>query len=134
MAGRDARLVHARLPLEDKFRSTDTTIWTYVIMPNHVHLLCSLIGNQALPTVLHGWKGGSSNEINRTVGRSGKLWAKDYFDRLVRDEKHFWNCALYIRGNPRKAKLKPAEFSLFESNYVARVLDDLDGGSYGDGS
>ena len=51
-------------------------------------------------------------EINRLVGREGPLWTRDYHDRLIRDEDHFWNARSYIRQNPVKAKLcaKPEDW------------------------
>ena len=48
---------------------------------------------------------------------------KDYFDRMIRDAAHFWRCARYIRRNPTKAKSRPGEFTLFESDHVRAVLD-----------
>jgi len=108
--------------LVDRLREPEGTIWSFIIMPNHVHVLFSLIGSQLLSMRLQEWKGGSAYQINGALGRSGKLWAKDYFDRLIRNEKHFWNCARYIRKNPRKARLRSEEFSLFESDYVAHAM------------
>jgi REP element-mobilizing transposase RayT len=81
-----------------------------VIMPNHVHLLFSLEQGQALEKVIKAWKGVSSREIQRIHEcDKSRFWAKDYFDRLIRDEAHFWNVARYIRRNPPKAHLPPKE-------------------------
>ena len=44
-------------------------------------------------------------------------------DRLIRDEDHFWNCARYIRRNPKKARLGSGEYLLWESPWVADTLD-----------
>ena len=43
-----------------------------------------------------------------------KLWQKDYWDRLIRNEIHFLQCLEYIRENPGKAGLREGEFVLFE--------------------
>ena len=98
-------------------------LWSFVIMPNHVHLLVSLSAEVELPMLMQQIKGGSSFEMNQALGRSGPLWAKDYFDRLVRDQSHFFNCAGYIRRNPLRAKLREECFTLVESEYVRRMLD-----------
>ena len=95
---------------------------SWIVMPNHVHLLLSLSSGQALQKALQGWKGVSSREINRCSGRRGSLWQKDYFDTIVRDTRHFWRCARYIRRNPAKARLSSIEF-LYESADVKAVLD-----------
>jgi len=52
----------------------------------------------------------------------GNFWQRDYFDRLVRDEKHFANCVRYIRRNPEKAGLGKDEFILWESQTALAVL------------
>ena len=92
-----------------------------VVMPNHVHAL--LVQNPAHPLedLLHSWKSFSSRTINRLVGRSGTLWQRSYFDRLVRDEKHFLNCVRYIRRNPEKAHLKPGEYIQYESDVAKQI-------------
>ena len=63
---------------------------------------------------MRSWKLFSARQINRETGKSGRLWQKDYWDRLIRDETHFLECLEYIRENPGKAGLKEGEFVLFE--------------------
>lgn len=94
----------------------------WVIMPNHVHLLFTLAPGQLLEKVMQGWKGVSSRRIHAALGRSGTLWQKDYFDRMIRDGEHFVRCARYIRKNPVKAGLSEGRFRLFESPEVKRLL------------
>ena len=92
-----------------------------VIMPNHVHAL--FVQNQEWPLekLIQSWKRFSASQINKILGRSGSLWQRDYFDRLVRDKKHFANCVRYIRRNPEKAGLSEGEFLLWESE-TARAI------------
>jgi len=71
--------------------------------------------------VIFHWKGFTARQINKLLGRSGNLWQRDYFDRLVRDEKHFANCVRYIRRNPEKARLGNDEFILWESE-IAKTI------------
>jgi putative transposase len=95
----------------------------WVVMPNHVHLLFSVSSGQQLDDLLRNWKGLTSRRINRVSNRSGSLWQKDYFDRLIRNEEHFWNCARYIRNNPVKARLAHDAFLLYESDFVRQALN-----------
>ena len=90
----------------------------WVVMPNHVHTLLSLLAGHKMEDVVQSWKGFSTHAINRALNRSGSIWQKDYFDRLIRNAEHFWNCVGYIQRNPSKAQLKPGEFRHFESEYV----------------
>jgi putative transposase len=57
------------------------------------------------PEVVHSWKSFTAHEINKLTGRSGPVWAVDYFDRFMRDEEHFHATVGYIEQNPVKARL-----------------------------
>jgi REP element-mobilizing transposase RayT len=94
---------------------------SFVIMPNHIHVLFTLNAAWTLEQVVHSWKRHSSREINRAIGESGPLWQKDYFDRLVRDSSHFSNCVRYIRRNPTKARLSTGDYVLYESELAQSI-------------
>jgi REP element-mobilizing transposase RayT len=106
-----------------KFDGERYRMWSFVVMPNHAHLLVSLASGVVLARVVQGWKGVSSRRIRECVAISNRaIWQKDYFDRLIRDSGHFWNVARYIRGNPGKAHLISEHFALHETEEVRRVL------------
>jgi REP element-mobilizing transposase RayT len=90
-------------------------------MPNHLHTLFVQNPEWPLESLLLSWKRFSAREINKIVQRSGPLWQRDYFDRLVRDEKHFANCVRYIRRNPEKARLTREHYILYESEIARRI-------------
>ena len=77
----------------------------WVVMPNHVHLLVELFSEWLLPEVLRSWKSFTAHEANEFLGRGGQFWQEDYFDRFIRDQKHFENARQYIRENPVTAGL-----------------------------
>lgn len=83
----------------------DYRLIDWCVMPNHVHVLIGMREQHPLGTIVQQWKGASAFRINRMLGRSGKLWMKDYFDRFIRDQDHFENARIYIRRNPVKAGL-----------------------------
>ena len=93
-----------------------------LVMPNHVHVLFVQNAEWHLEKVLRSWKSFTSRKINSLLAREGSVWQRDYFDRLVRDEKHFANCVRYIRRNPAKARLESGEYILYESE-VARTIE-----------
>jgi len=95
---------------------------SWVIMPNHVHLLLSLAESESLEHIVASWKRFTAIQINRRNGSSGSLWQRDYFDRLIRDWDHFINVARYIRRNPGKAKIQDGSFRLHEAPWVKRLL------------
>jgi REP element-mobilizing transposase RayT len=68
----------------------------YVVMPNHVHALITQRDGARLADIVGAWKSWSVKEINRSVGRVGPLWQRDYYDRYIRDEGHFLSTIDYI--------------------------------------
>ena len=77
--------------------------WT--LMPNHVHVLIETLPDHPLFRVVQGWKGASAIAANRLLHRTGAFWARDYFDRYIRDETHLTTVGNYIDRNPVKAGL-----------------------------
>lgn len=94
----------------------------WVVMPNHVHALFTLLGEHHLDQLLHSWKSFTANKIHAFTEERGRCWQRDYFDRLIRDQAHFQNCVRYIRKNPMKSKLRPGEYLLFESECVRAAV------------
>ena len=108
-----------------RFENVRYRSFAWVVMPNHVHGLFALLGKTSLDGQLKSWKGVSAREILRGTDEN-RLWQKDYFDRIVRNEAHFWRVARYIRRNPEKAWLPDGDFSLWEHPEVQQRLDALD--------
>lgn len=77
----------------------------WVIMPNHIHVLLVPGPGRSLSSILHSWKSFTSNEANKLLGRAGEFWQEDYFDRYIRNAKHFADAIDYIENNPVKAGL-----------------------------
>lgn len=95
---------------------------SWVVMPNHIHLMAEFHEGIRLDQVIHSWKSYTSNQINSVLGRSGTLWHREFFDRYVRDYDHFQTLLQYIHQNPVKAKLckEPSEWR-WSSAYHGRL-------------
>ncbi len=104
------------------FDQTRYLLHSWVIMPNHVHILLSLGESIDLGETVASWKRFTATKINRRDYCSGPFWQKDYFDRMIRDWKHFVNVARYIRRNPIKAKLPFNSFSMYEAPWIQQLL------------
>ena len=85
----------------------------YVIMPNHIHLLLSVMkddgrGNPS-PTVdtVMGWlKYQITKEINKLRGTPGeKLLQRSFFDHIIRNQDDYYEIYKYIYENPMRWKL-----------------------------
>jgi REP-associated tyrosine transposase len=90
-------------------------------MPNHVHAVFVLNPAWSLEKIILSWKGFTARNINPLLGREGNFWQRDYFDRLVRDTKHWANCVRYIRRNVEKGRLRKGEFVLSESEFARSI-------------
>ena len=86
------------------------------VMPNHVHFLFQQ--KQSLRKIMQHVKGGTAFFVNKAVSRQGELWERGYFDKAIRDERHFLLTYEYIKNNAVKANLKDAEqrfYGIYES-------------------
>ena len=77
----------------------------WVVMPNHVHVMIEIFDGFPLDNVIHSWKSYTASEANKLLKREGKFWYHDYFDRYIRDERHYYNSLRYIHENPVTAGL-----------------------------
>jgi len=72
----------------------------WVIMPNHVHILIGSLDGNKLSDIMHSIKSYTAHEANRILGKKGSFWFKEYFDRYIRNHKHFVQTITYIENNP----------------------------------
>lgn len=93
----------------------------WVIMPNHVHILIELLGEHTLSKTMHSIRSFTAHEANRILGRKGRFWSVESFDRYIRNAVHFQNTIQYIHDNPLKAGLsRTADEWEFSSAFVRR--------------
>lgn len=100
---------------------------SYVVMPNHVHLLVT-------PRVTsRKWlgppKGFTGHEANRVLGRSAPFWQDESYDHLVRDDTEFERIRTYIETNPVSAGLAdlPELFPWSSASNKPTMITGLDG-------
>ncbi|ABK90249.1 transposase [Francisella tularensis subsp. novicida] len=94
----------------------------FSIMPNHVHILFKQ--TQPIAKTMQQIKGGSAKLINDILNRKDSLWCSDYFDRAIRDEKHFETTYNYIKNNALKARLQD-HHKRFYSIYYSQMEKGL---------
>jgi len=92
--------------LKKFFLSYDGKLYDLVafcIMSNHIHILFKQ--KDDLKKIVKILKGSSSNFINKLLNKKGQFWESGYFDKAIRDEKHFMVTYEYIKNNPLKVGL-----------------------------
>lgn len=83
----------------------------WVIMPNHVHLLCRPF--DPIDQLVKIWKGVSARRIGK-----GPLWQANYRDTMIRNERHLYRAIHYIRKNPKH--LRTSNYTLWESDFAKK--------------
>ena len=90
-------------------------VLSYVIMPNHVHILISLINAEKavnLSTIIGACKSTITREA-RIEYPGIILWQKSFNDHIIRDEKDYLTHGEYIEINVQRWK-KDKYFTWFE--------------------
>ncbi|NBB78661.1 MAG: transposase [Verrucomicrobia bacterium] len=110
-------------------------LFAWVVMPNHFHVLFQPLNGWSMAEIVASWKKFTATEIKKWVRANaeirdpgnatlpscsasaaganaeirdpgdGPLWHPEYWDRYVRNEKHFRDVIAYIQQNPVKARL-----------------------------
>jgi REP element-mobilizing transposase RayT len=87
-----------------QYDGKDYSLVCYCIMPNHIHLVFTLLEeNRGISKIMKSIKGVSAREYNKLIGTSGIIWQDESYDRLVRDENELFNVIKYVINNPVKA-------------------------------
>ncbi len=91
---------------------TDSSVHSYVLMTNHVHLLLTPARGESSAQLMKRLGQRYVQYINRTYRRSGTLWEGRYRSCLTQDDGYLLNCHRYIELNPVRAKMveHPADY------------------------
>ena len=109
--------------MTSKFPSVETD--EYVVMPNHIHGIVVIVGADLrvrpdprapmiegthtgvpLPRIVQWFKTMTTNEYIRGVKRygwapfQGRLWQRNYYEHVIRNEEDLEDIRQYIVGNP----------------------------------
>lgn len=94
--------------LSDKFSNVETD--EYIVMPDHVHGIIVIGDHSGSPVseIVQWFKTMTTNEYIRCVDEfawprfPGKLWHRNYFEHIIRNEDELNIIREYIRLNPEK--------------------------------
>ena len=119
----------AELFCEILFRYRDARkfwVHSFVVMPNHFHLILTVAEALTLERAMQLIKGGFSHEVRSRFGARYEIWQKSFVDRRVRDAIELSRYTAYIQENPVQAGLVGAanEYS-YSSLNPAFIMDEL---------
>ena len=98
--------------LHDNGSKMDASV--VVVMPDHVHMIFTPLVNKqdrevfSLAEIMDAIKGASAHKINRLLGRTGKVWQTESFDRVLRSSEKLDEKIQYILDNPVRKGLASA--------------------------
>jgi REP element-mobilizing transposase RayT len=95
----------------------------FVVMPDHYHLLITLLDDHRLPSVVGRINSLAARRVNALVGRRGPIWSRRFYDHVVRNHEDLRECLGYIHDNPRASGLVPAAPDYLYSS--ASFFEDL---------
>ncbi|HBY21129.1 MAG TPA: transposase [Clostridiales bacterium] len=80
----------------------------YVIMPNHIHMIINILeeGKVKISNIIQWFKTITTNEYIKGVKEKGwekfdkKLWQRNYYEHVIRNEKELYEIRKYIQENP----------------------------------
>lgn len=101
------------LGLEYKFPNIEC--YEYIVMPNHFHAIIKINGDAEM---VNREKAGGPRPYEVTLGRiiaffkyqstklvdlhNQKLWQRNYYEHIIRNETAYWNISNYILNNPEQ--------------------------------
>ena len=99
----------ARVVIESwhHFNGSRYRLHAWVVMPNHVHLVATILDGHPLSRIVPSWKSYTAHRLRVVTGATGRIWHPDYWDRVIRDEAHFVAAVEYVEASPVTAGLVP---------------------------
>ena len=78
---------------------------SFVLMPDHVHLILTPGTEISLERAVQFVKGGSARRVSQTLNYRWPVWQRGFTDHRIRDAQDYQNHLRYIEANPVKAGL-----------------------------
>jgi REP-associated tyrosine transposase len=102
-------------------------VMAYCLMTNHIHLLTKPGSEESLFKMMQGLTLCYTQYVNRTYGRTGRLWESRYHSCIVDQEKYLWAVSRYIEQNPVRAGIVERAEDYPYSSAAAHVKGGKDG-------
>ncbi|QLE87839.1 transposase [Shewanella sp. Scap07] len=111
--------------LKDYADKYQVDVHAWVLMTNHVHILCTPQADNAISLMMQSLGRQYVRYFNHTYRRTGTLWEGRYKSCLVQSEQYLLNLYRYIELNPVRANMvnDPAEYpwSSYQINALGRL-------------
>jgi len=82
------------------FNQNRYDLYAYVVMDDHCHVIVQPFTGYPLEKITHSWLSFSAHELQRHFGRTGSVWQREPYDRIIRSERDLEEKTRYIFENP----------------------------------
>jgi len=119
------RRTFIRCLLQAKLK-TNSKIYAYCLMPNHVHLLIEPAEKNEISLIIQSLGRKYVQYFNRRYKRTGTLWEGRYKSSPVSKDKYLLACSRYIELNPVRAEIvsEPGEYQWSSFGFRAEGKPD----------
>lgn len=94
------------LQISERFKGVHLDV--FVVMPNHIHGIISILESypgQTIGKIIGAYKSLAANEYIKLCKMNNlpveKLWQRNYYEHVIRDEQDFSRIVDYIQNNPQ---------------------------------
>ena len=105
----------------------DVDVHAWILMTNHVHLLCTPNKEFAVSKMMQSLGRSYVRYFNYSYGRSGTLWDGRFKSCLIESESYLLEVYRYVELNPVRACMvdEPSEYkwSSYQCNALGRETD-----------
>lgn len=108
--------------LEEKSVEHQLHIHSYVLMPNHTHILATPWTEDSISKVLQSLGRSYAQHYNHIHERSGALFEGRYRSTIVDSATYLFDCYRYIESNPVRAGIVKHPSEYFWSSYRCNAL------------
>lgn len=107
------------IKLMNKYKEEyELNVLAYCMMNNHAHMLVEVKDINKLTLYMHKLNTSYAIYYNKNKSRVGYVYRDRFKTQVIKDEKHMYNCILYIHNNPVKAGIckqaKDYKFSSYD--------------------
>lgn len=97
-------------------------LYTYCLMPNHVHMLGEIGQKENLSNFMHDLTRSYTEYFNKKYDKVGYLWQGRFKSRIIVKDRYLIDCMNYIELNPVKDNLASTPHEYPWSSYVERTM------------
>jgi putative transposase len=114
------RAADAARALHAEATASGSNLLAWVLMPDHCHLLTSLGDKEGLSRWVGRTKAAMARSIHRCEPDLGRVWARGFHDRALRNEESVPDAARYILYNPVRAGLvtRVGQYSFWGASWL----------------